>query len=296
MRIIFYFMVIASVALLATNACQEADPVFRTIYLQVHPEGNGEATGAGDHEVGKEVTIKATSLHEDVFFIHWTGDVDFLPNPEEAVNSFKMPDHNLLLTANFGTETISDIDGNEYQTVRVGDQIWMSENLKTTTYHNGENIPNETDWRTVRTGAFVWYEHNEDHKYPYGALYNWYAVSTGKLCPPGWRVPTADDWELLIMVAGGTTQAGMKLKEAGTAHWAEPNTGINETGYSALPGGYVRGSTNSFDNLTTNGYYWDFDEVSETEAGRTSFRHDSNHAGRRASDKRNGFSVRCLKE
>jgi uncharacterized protein (TIGR02145 family) len=158
----------------------------------------------------------------------------------------------------FGTET--DIDGNEYRTVKIGDQWWMAENLRVTRYNNGDPIPTGFDddaWIELTTGAFSPPEHGEagiitrplsgEDVETYGLLYNWYAaVDNRGVCPEGWHVPSDEEWmelelrlgvdptELEITGPRGTNQGGM-LKETGTEHWSAPNTGAtNETGFSAL--------------------------------------------------------------
>lgn len=137
--------------------------------------------------------------------------------------------------------TVTDIDGNVYTTVIIGTQAWLVENLKTTKYNDGAAIPLVTDtsaWGALTTPGYCWYNNDIGYKTPYGALYNWYAVGTGKLAPAGWRVPTETDWATLISFIGGGSVAGGKLKEVGTAHWSSPNTGAtNETGFTAVPGG-----------------------------------------------------------
>jgi uncharacterized protein (TIGR02145 family) len=137
---------------------------------------------------------------------------------------------------------VTDYDGNVYPTVRIGTQLWMAKNLRTTRLKFGGTIQIVTDntaWSNLTTPGYCWYNNDEAaNKETYGALYNWYTIATTNLCPAGWHVPTDDDWEVLTTYLGGYNIAGDKLKEAGTAHWANPNTGAtNETGFSALPGG-----------------------------------------------------------
>jgi uncharacterized protein (TIGR02145 family) len=96
--------------------------------------------------------------------------------------------------------TVTDIDGNVYHTVVIGNYIWFKENLKTTSYNDGTKIPNltgSTDWLGSTEGAYCWYDNNESNSKTYGALYNWYAVNTGRICPEGWRVPKDQEWKYL---------------------------------------------------------------------------------------------------
>ena len=147
---------------------------------------------------------------------------------------------------------VIDKDGNSYNIITLGTQKWMKENLRTTKYNDGSTITEVTAddvWKTTENGALCWYNNDAaKYKESYGALYNWYTVGTGKLCPAGWHVPTKDDWTNLIFYEAGYLVAGGRLKEADTTHWASPD-GIrnfpdnNESGFTALPGGY---RSNSF--------------------------------------------------
>jgi uncharacterized protein (TIGR02145 family) len=136
---------------------------------------------------------------------------------------------------------ISDIDGNPYRMVTIGTQVWMAENLKTTRYNDGTPIPlalASVVGSDSTPAGYCWYNNDSANKDPYGALYNWYAVETGKLAPAGWHIPTDAEWTTLTIQLGGDSVAGGKLKEAGLAHWQPPNTSAtNETGFSALPYG-----------------------------------------------------------
>jgi uncharacterized protein (TIGR02145 family) len=130
---------------------------------------------------------------------------------------------------------VIDIDGNVYRTVKIGNQTWMVENLTAIPL-----VTDDTQWRLRTTPGFCWYNNDEaSYKDVYGALYNWYSVNTGKLCPIGWHMPTDNEWGSLSDYLGGDYVAGGKLKETGTTHWNSPNEGAtNETGFTALPGGY----------------------------------------------------------
>jgi uncharacterized protein (TIGR02145 family) len=137
---------------------------------------------------------------------------------------------------------IIDIDGNVYQTVLIGDQCWMMENLKVTHYRNGDPIPNVTDlddWIDLTTGAYCEYNNDPANVETYGRLYNWFAGDDSRnIAPDGWHVPSLAEWQTLVDYLGGDLVAGEKLKEAGTAHWTSPNVATNESGFTALPGGY----------------------------------------------------------
>lgn len=196
------------------------------------------------------------------------------------------------------TETITDADGNEYQTITIGTQVWMAENLKTTSYNDGSSIPNVTDiptWWNLTTPAYCWYENNSSFKTPFGGLYNWFAVQTGKLCPTGWHVPTKENWETLSNFLGGSLVAGGKLKEAGLTNWDSPNTGAtNETGFSAVPGGM-----HDWDKFMSMGnlcLYWTSSERDPTTS--YTFNLMSTTAWLQGAHQTNqiGYSVRCIKD
>jgi uncharacterized protein (TIGR02145 family) len=197
--------------------------------------------------------------------------------------------------------TVTDADGNVYQTVRIGTQVWMVENLKTTRYNNGMAIPLVTDdaaWAALTTPGYCWYKNDSaSYKNPYGALYNGYVVNTDKLAPTGWHVAMDADWATLTAYLGGDSVAGGKLKEAGLAHWASPNTGAtNETGFSALPGGYCDdgGTFNFIGNL---GYWWSSTALDATYSWYRDVYYGNEFVYRYANCfSTYGFSVRCLRD
>jgi len=196
--------------------------------------------------------------------------------------------------------TATDADGNIYHEVSIGTQIWMAENLKTTKYRNGDAIPNITDgtaWTKLTNGAYCYYNSDTANIRVYGNLYNWYSVSDSRnLAPAGWHVATDAEWSALRSWLGGTTVAGGKLKEKGTAHWITPNTGAsNSEGFTALPGGY-RYFGAIFGSILNNGYWW---SSTAFDSGSAWCRYISNNSAEIFSSKINkelGFSVRCVKD
>ncbi|MGC1391231.1 MAG: FISUMP domain-containing protein, partial [Bacteroidales bacterium] len=200
------------------------------------------------------------------------------------------------------TPVYNDNDGNSYDAIGIGFQIWMKENLKTTKYGDGTSIPNVTDnttWAGLTSGAYCWYNNNAtDYKATYGALYNWYsldAASNGNknLCPTGWHVPSDDEWTTLSDYLGGESVAGEKLKEAGTAHWISPNTGTNESGFTALPGGsrYLDGT---FNGIMAQGDWWTSTDYHSTNPWMWWIYNYQSNFDNTLVDKEDGFSVRCL--
>ena len=191
---------------------------------------------------------------------------------------------------------ISDIDGNTYKTIEIGTQIWMAENLATTRFNDGTEISlatSNTSWFLATEAAYSWYN---NVTISYGALYNWYAVNTGKLCPSGWHVSSDEDWTTLAAFLGGSAASGAKLKEAGTIHWQAPNSGAdNSSGFTALPGGY-RYYNGAYNALTRYGYWWTSTESSSANAYGRDLYYGYNDLDRISSDKRSGASVRCIKD
>ncbi len=194
------------------------------------------------------------------------------------------------------TEPVTDIENNSYNTVRIGTQLWMAENLKTTKYNDGTTIPLVTEnsvWAGLLTDAYCWYN-NDEGKYRnvYGALYNGYAVGNEKLCPEGWHIPSVTEWQVLIDHLGGMDVAGSKLKEVGTEHWGKPNLyTTNETSFSALPAGrrYQYSNPGAFDALIIESYMWTSSEQSKNLKCYSSG--VFNEVGNRTV----GLSVRCIK-
>jgi len=159
--------------------------------------------------------------------------------------------------------TVTDIDGNVYDAITIGGQIWMQENLKTTRLIDGTAITltnDPTTWVNLSlstTPEYCFYNYDAaTYKNIYGPLYNWNAVSSGELCPNGWHVPTDPELTQLISNVGGSSIGGGNLKEIGTAHWVSPNIGAtNETSFTALPGGWNMNGSFSGGGFGTVGYY-----------------------------------------
>ena len=198
--------------------------------------------------------------------------------------------------------TIIDQEGNVYKTVTIGTQTWMAENLRTTSYNDGTPIPNvisNDKWIDLTTGAFCNYNNtnNIDSIATYGRLYNWFAVNTGKLAPLGWHVPTDNEWAILINYLGGEDIAGSKLKETGISHWQSPNVGANnESGFTALPGGYRSAVDGVFDKLGYFGSWWSTSENLFNDAGRRFVPNYESSIWRFYLSKTMGNSIRCVKD
>jgi uncharacterized protein (TIGR02145 family) len=198
---------------------------------------------------------------------------------------------------------VTDIDGNAYNTVVIGTQTWMAENLKTTKYNDGTAIPQVTDamaWSGLSTAAYCdWFNHPITSA-TYGRLYNWYVVAPTNpknVCPTDWHVSTDDEWTILTNYLGGEGVVADKIKETGTSHWAPPNsTATNESGFTALPGGCRdHGGGLFFDQVSIFGYWWSSSESSPLQAWSRSMVSENSNFYRSDLDKGRGQSVRCLK-
>jgi uncharacterized protein (TIGR02145 family) len=188
--------------------------------------------------------------------------------------------------------------GHAYAVVLIGDQWWFTENLRTELYRNDDTIPTlpqAQDWRFARSGAQAVYRSDPAMLEAYGRLYNWYAVTDARgLCPLGWRVPTAADWEALALALGGDSIAGGSLKD--TLHWKGPNEGAtNVSGFNGRAGG---ARSNLGDHLFEGayGYYW-----STTPDGpdKAVFRFLGTYNADlywNSSEPQDGFSCRCVSD
>jgi uncharacterized protein (TIGR02145 family) len=268
------------------------------------------------------------------------GDTSTLQNPAHTFNSAGTYTVGLLVSNGYGSDaelksayitvtyegglgepcpgvpTVTDIDGNVYNTVLIGSQCWMKENLKTTAYSNGSAIPNVTSssaWETLTTGAYVWYDNDIYWKDRYGALYNWHAIAdTNGLCPAGWHVPTNDEWTALTDYIGGTVSPhGNELKSCRQVNsplgggcntsehprWDEDDNhwGTDDYEFSGLPGGY-RALDGVFNAIGGNGFWWSSTETFSNAAWFRSLKYSNGHVGKYDYSKRDGYSIRCLRD
>jgi uncharacterized protein (TIGR02145 family) len=194
-----------------------------------------------------------------------------------------------------------NFNGYTYTSIVLGNgQEWMAENLRTTSYANGDPIQNVTDgtqWSNLTTGAWAHYNNDNQYENPYGKLYNWYTVADPRnVCPTGWHVPTDAEYTLLTDYLGGGAAAGGKMKSTGTQYWLSPNTdATNESGFSGLPGGY-RDSNGTFGGVGDYGYWWSSAEDATDGAWNRDLEYGDGDVGRNNVNKVVGFSVRCLRD
>jgi len=178
------------------------------------------------------------------------------------VVEFITPDY-LIFNPDLEYGTLTDVDGNVYKTITIGNQTWMAENLKVTHFRNGEPIPNETDpekWGNfnITTSAYCWYNNDVSYKKAYGAMYNWYAASDVRnIAPEGWHIASVEDWQTLSTSLGNN---GNRLRERTTAHWMDGNFNrfaSNDTGFTAVAGGFVAPSGFGFMGIGEGAaYFW----------------------------------------
>jgi uncharacterized protein (TIGR02145 family) len=199
--------------------------------------------------------------------------------------------------------TVTDIDGNTYPVVAIGEQCWTAHNLNVSHYRNGDPIPqitNDQDWLNATGGAWCYYANNTENGVIYGKLYNWYAVNDPRgLAPEGYHIPSQDEWMQMKDFLGGYMVAGGPLKS--TEHWQAPNVGAtNETGFSAVPGSQRNGAFYA-DGWGVVGVYWSStsnpdDDDNEEAWSNTMSRSSAGCSHYQGSWKKVGMSVRCVKD
>jgi uncharacterized protein (TIGR02145 family) len=198
-------------------------------------------------------------------------------------------------------QTVVDYDGNVYDTVIIGTQVWMKQNLKVTHYNDGVPVPNVPDsavWVSLTTGARCYY--NKDSvawDSVYGALYNGYTVNdTSNICPAGWHVSTDMEWQTAETYLGGADIAGGKMKEAGSVHWINPNTGAtNSSRFTGLPGG-MRDPANKFSTMGENGLWWTTTAFNTSFTWSTYFWYQFAGVDHNPTPKKYGLSIRCIRD
>jgi uncharacterized protein (TIGR02145 family) len=207
---------------------------------------------------------------------------------------------------------ITDIDGNKYDVIKIGDLYWTVENLKTTKFNDGteiELITNNKDWIDVGENnipAYCYYDNDLSNKHKYGALYNFHAVNTVNLAPEGWRVPTNEDWTNLenYLINNGYNWDGIAKSMAANTDWKTNNyygsigndlSKNNKSCFSALPGGY-RDIYGNFYNIGNNGYWWSATESDASKSYNRSLDYDLENLYWSYSSKGCGFSVRLVRD
>lgn len=203
-----------------------------------------------------------------------------------------------MVVSSSGT-SVTDIDGNVYNTITIGSQEWMQRNLNVSKYRNGDIIPQVTDpaaWASLTTGAWCYYENNSSNGTTYGKLYNWYAVNDPRgLAPAGYHIPSDGEWMTLTTFLGGEEVAGGKMKA--TTGWTDPNAAAtNSSGFTGLPAGERNGGNGTFYFISYDAYWWSSSERFISFAWHRSLSYINGKAYRVDNSKSSGLAVRCIKD
>jgi uncharacterized protein (TIGR02145 family) len=218
----------------------------------------------------------------------------------------------VYLNSNLTYGLVSDIEGNEYSTIVIGNQVWMAENLRTSSYRNGDLITNVSGnefWNDLETGAWAYYGNNSQYNKPLGKLYNWYVVEDSRgICPSGWHVPSKSEVETLNNYlkninpfSNNTPKVNEALKSKGASYWLG-DFGINSSGFSALPGG-CRGVHGKFYGIREYGGWWTSSLFSDSYSNYDqpryfylNYQQYPDEVDYSYNDKRFGLCIRCLKD
>ncbi|MEY4329673.1 MAG: hypothetical protein RL609_421 [Bacteroidota bacterium] len=200
---------------------------------------------------------------------------------------------------------VTDIDGNTYSSIIINGQEWMQQNLAVTKYRNGDPIPtglSDLTWYYTSSGAYAIYNNDVVNNYMYGKLYNWYAVNDIRgICPAEWHVPTDAEWSSFINFLDPSADGGNNVNIAGskmksTTGWNSPNTGANnESGFTGLPAGYRNGN-GGYNYIGEFGDWWSSTETDSNFAWYRNLGYDRPYVSRANYGKKDGFSVRCIKD
>lgn len=253
----------------------------------------------GDGETSTSQNPKYNYLKEGIFNITLTVTNNY-GSDKKTINNY------ITISSSQETSTVVDVDGNIYKTVKIGEQWWMSENLKTTKYNDNTAIPhvnNNSEWNYLSTPAYCWYHDDEaNYKDLFGALYNWYVIETEKLCPTDWHIPSDEEWKTLEMHLGMSrlhaddvmyrgNKEGSKLKSL--TGWNDDGNGTNKSGFNAIPSGHRYGSTfgGAFFGGGDYARFW-----TDTKSWYRQLYGNSGKIYRDSGHRSHGFSVRCVKD
>ncbi len=228
---------------------------------------------------------------------------NLIPNTQYYVRAYASNSSGVVYGNQFSFSTVAvpekvfDIDGNQYNTISLGSQVWMKENLRVGKYRNGDLIPNylsDTEWQNTGIGACAILNNDSVNYFKFGKLYNWFSVDDPRgLCPNGWHVPTNEEWGQLENFLGGDSIAGGKMKSIN--FWNNPNTGAtNLSDFSGLPGG-ARYYFGNFGDNPSFGYWWTSSSYSSSLSWNRFLGFNDSNSFRERYGKNYGFSVRCLR-
>jgi uncharacterized protein (TIGR02145 family) len=274
----------------------ESDDIEGYVQDTFHYELNYEGDDGGDVEVS--VT-----------------EIDPQPKPKKIADAKKDAPVTKITTTKTKVKTdsilmennlVKDIDGNTYNVVKIGKQVWTIENLNVSKYRNGDVIPQVQDkgeWATLKTGAWCYYENKDENGTTYGKLYNWFAVNDPRgLAPEGFHIPSDKEWKTLTTNLGGKEinnlipLAGGKMKEKGKMNWEKPNKGAtNSSGFTGLPAGN-RNIEGMFISKGLNAFWWSSSEVDSNNAWFRRLSYNYDYVVFSDTFKTQGFSIRCIKD
>jgi uncharacterized protein (TIGR02145 family) len=257
-----------------TNGKLQLNKLTNNVYVEItYTGGNGKSYLTKSHTstgvTGLSATLLAGTLAngEGVLTYNITGtpssaglaSFKIFLGGKSCSFSINVNDLSENPTSGYGAN-IKDIDGNIYKTVYIGTQQWMAENLKTTKYDDGVEIPNVSDsikWLTNNNSAWCYFNNNENNNDKYGKIYNGKVINNNKnVCPTGWHVPLDSEWKVLVDYLGGETVAGGKMKDVNSIYWKNPNIhATNLSLFTGLPGG-VRYDTGKFTGEGNFGSWW----------------------------------------
>ncbi len=193
------------------------------------------------------------------------------------------------------TNMVRDIDGNNYPTIQLGNNEWMTENLRVTHFRDGSPVPEPAagHWPANEEAARAWYDNLEAHSMRFGALYNWNAAThPAGICPPGWTIPEEQHWNDLAAVLGGHEEAGEALRAA--IFWDTPVEATNSSQFSALPGGYRNEDNEQFAGMRTYGGWWSATPAGDNGAVASVLK-AANGLIIETVSRHRGLSIRCMK-
>ena len=294
-----------------TGSLIENTPVNAVTISIVYSGGNGGSYSS--QSVTSTGVVGLTATLQAGTFSNGNGNLIFIVSgtPSAAGNAFfslniagKECTVSILVQQSIGKPgtSITDIQGNSYKTVYIGNQQWMAENLRVSKYNDGTNIQQYT-FDSVPKTVGVWSIYNNDitNNVKYGKLYNWYVVSpitngNKNVCPTGWHVPTDADWTVLIDYLGGEIVAGGKMKEAGTTSWNSPNASASNISlFTGLPAG-IRNPRGYCYYISSIGFFWSATESATDSAWISSLNADVASVIKVSDSKKNGVSIRCIKD
>jgi uncharacterized protein (TIGR02145 family) len=286
-KILFSIFIVIGVFLILTNSCKkdEIQPKIDPTITWENPADISFGTLLSEKQLNAIANVPGTFIYSPVIGtklnIGSNHNLNVYFGPTDTIK-YNAASKIVKINVTSTTGNVVDIDNNVYNTITIGTQIWMAENLKTTKYNDGEAIPLRTaSWQAIYYPVYCWYNNDEAmYKDKYGALYNWYTVNTGKLCPIGYHVPTDTEFTTLTTFLGGDSIAGGKLQEI--------------SGFAAPLGGYR--NWGGFLNLGSIGYWWSSSTYRSNFPWNRCLHFNDSIVYRYYGEPSTGVSVRCIRD